>query len=366
MRASVRNIRLNLIISKSQYLFKTIFFSTFVEYNSYKMSKKNLLSSYSDFEKLTKNSLIDLKEMVDKYPYCQVVQMLFLLNLKKIADPNFDIQLSYTALSVPDRQLLKQHIEEIEKIISKPQMQASKRRAKDISEIPVTVEVKQEEKEAQWDRFAHLGTLTISKLLFDQTQDTSIHSRNTEVSDTGTPLPQKGLDARPKKSQALEDAKARLKEISGGLVGKSDEEVEEPKKEEEAQLLPTVPTSKTTPSKAKVNSKALVVPKKKSTTKAKIKNHELSKEELVERFLAKPDHILITPDNKKDYSYDADINQSLKEDFENGSETLAKLYVSQGAIDKAIEIYKHLSLKYPEKSRFFAKEIREAKKKIIK
>ena len=40
------------------------------------------------------------------------------------------------------------------------------------------------------------------------------------------------------------------------------------------------------------------------------------------------------------------------------SETLSKIYIQQGYYDKALRIIRSLSLNYPEKSRFFADQIR--------
>ena len=45
------------------------------------------------------------------------------------------------------------------------------------------------------------------------------------------------------------------------------------------------------------------------------------------------------------------------------TETLAKIYFNQKKIKKAIYAYRILSLKYPEKSSFFANQIKKLQKK---
>jgi len=57
------------------------------------------------------------------------------------------------------------------------------------------------------------------------------------------------------------------------------------------------------------------------------------------------------------------IAQSVSASDEIVTETLAKLYMEQGYYKNAKKAYKKLSLKYPEKSSFFAAQIKDIKKK---
>ncbi|HUM47580.1 MAG TPA: tetratricopeptide repeat protein, partial [Chitinophagales bacterium] len=55
--------------------------------------------------------------------------------------------------------------------------------------------------------------------------------------------------------------------------------------------------------------------------------------------------------------------KSIEMDDEMVTETLASIYEAQGLYDKAIRMYARLSLKFPEKSLFFAARIKELKSK---
>jgi len=60
---------------------------------------------------------------------------------------------------------------------------------------------------------------------------------------------------------------------------------------------------------------------------------------------------------KKDLAVD-----SISEDNELVSESLAKIYINQNLYSKAIDIYKALILKYPKKSAYFASQIQDIEK----
>ncbi|MDR0605901.1 MAG: hypothetical protein LBG80_16550 [Bacteroidales bacterium] len=86
----------------------------------------------------------------------------------------------------------------------------------------------------------------------------------------------------------------------------------------------------------------------------------VSLDELVEKFNNFPPKISFIPLDTDDETEQKDLGKSsIDDNSEIISETLANLYYSQGAYSKALEIYKALMQKYPEKSDTFAKIIED-------
>ncbi|MDR0412572.1 MAG: hypothetical protein LBH61_02030 [Dysgonamonadaceae bacterium] len=91
----------------------------------------------------------------------------------------------------------------------------------------------------------------------------------------------------------------------------------------------------------------------------------LQHQDTIDRFLEKEEQssFRITLKDKDEDSLPPDLTATGKEDF--FSETLAKIYLKQKKYAKALEIIRKLSLHYPEKSLYFADQIRFLEKLVI-
>lgn len=91
--------------------------------------------------------------------------------------------------------------------------------------------------------------------------------------------------------------------------------------------------------------------------------HPKESEKLVEAFMEKPLQ-RAKPVKKEFYSPVNMAKQSVTDNDFFVTETLAKIYIKQGNLAKAIKVYQNLSLKHPEKNTIFAAQIKNLKEQL--
>ena len=244
------------------------------------MDRQQFISYIKEPEKLDKNTLPDIEILTSKFPYCQSLQILHLLNLKMINHVMYSEQLKSTAAHIADRKRLRELI----KSMQSEEEQGTKNEQGSTSK----------EKQA-------------TNIDVEENDQTTSHSEfRTPHSDPIVPVIEQDEEARLLRLKEI--VENRLKEIAGEKADVPDE-----------------------PS--------------------------LSKDELIEKFM-RDEPSISRP--KKDFFDPVKVARDSQEEHSGMvTETLARIHIQQGNFDKAIEIYRKLSLNFPEKSAYFAAQIKK-------
>ncbi|HUV00308.1 MAG TPA: hypothetical protein VMW32_05030 [Bacteroidales bacterium] len=299
------------------------------------MNRSDFLRMIEESAPIDRQMIGELNDLVNIFPYFQSAHMLLLKALKDSSDVRFENQLRNSAIHVADREVLyyflkseavsEPDIREIPEEKTAPvftvadSQQTVIESGKNSEELINEIEKSQYEKSAEEELSADENRFARSILISTETNDDESDHAIFVITDESSPAEEKiffmdpGFSI-PDRSDLLElDA-----EDSGTIKPEDDSEPGSVKK---------------------------------------------LQADLIDKFIdANP---RIEPSKEKsDYPVE-DISKPFIE--ERGSfvtETLAKIYTIQGYYSKAIDIYEKLSLKYPEKSSYFATQVEKIKELI--
>lgn len=252
------------------------------------MDKETLYGLMEDHLKSTPETLNQLREAIDEFPYFQGCRVLILKNLSQLGNNEFETQLRHNAVLLPSRRTLYFSLHP-----------------------PKPIE-------------------TVGKEVVD----------NAEGGKNAKPAPKRG---RPRKTTTDEGKTPFI------LL------------EDESQ--PTV-TIHVEASSNTADTEILELVEGENGVSSHANSGKLAEnEDLIAKFISnQPTISRNTPPNHKDTGENEDISaSSVLEPEEMASESLAQIYLSQGYLEKAIRVFEKLSLKYPEKSSYFADEIQKIK-----
>ena len=285
------------------------------------MNKKTFTSLLAHPESISQKNLFGLSEIVEKYPFFQTARALHLKSLKKSNSLLYNDALKLTAAYTADRNIL------FEYITSNFFIQ---------NEISDTIQ-KQED--------SYLKLEVTTEDISEQVSKEIDQQLKTELKKADAIL-NPDLFLRRKKS---------VEKLTKNEITNSDLEKNNP-------LSFTKEDSHSFSEWLKLTTaKPIVREETNNLSNSKKLNSDLINKFIQENPKLKPSKSTVKYDNEENLA-----NQITYTSEALMTETLAKVYLQQNNYQKALQAYKILSLKYPEKSGFFADQIRAINKYINK
>ena len=273
------------------------------------MDSKQLIGYMTRPERLKGQAVQEMEQLTADYPYFAIGQALLTIAYQNTGNEQYETQLKRTAALMPNRDKLR-----LFSLIARHRWESE-------PEVPALPdEFSPEQETAPSDNvFSNIEPIETK-----EEQNTGIIREKVFI------IPEIDLSGSHEELSAemalLEEKRKSLDELKA-IIANRLKEIEEEKQRKETEQ-----------------------PKPK----------KLSRKELIDKFILENPSITRP---KAEFYNPISVAQNSIIDQENiVSETLAKIYEKQGYFDKAISIYEKLGLKYPEKSRYFAAQIERLQK----
>jgi hypothetical protein len=312
------------------------------------MNRNDFLNMIEDTVPVNRQMIREVYELIDIFPYFQSAHLLLLKGLQNYADVKFENQLRNSAIHIADREVLYYLL----KTKSSSEIEQDQSKHEQVSAGEPVYETEQTVIESGKN----------SEDLISEIEKNSVKAKSTEQQDIVNQAPGHSiLISTESDNEEAAGVMLLMDEESSPYENKvfyMDPGFAFPEKNELLELDLDFDERKTIISdKISLNQEHL-------DNEANNSKKQLQSE-LIDKFIfANP---RIEPVKEKSSLPVEDISRSFIEE-EGGfvTETLARIYVSQGYYSKSIDIYEKLSLKFPEKSSYFASQIEKVKEYIKK
>ncbi|MDX1278372.1 tetratricopeptide repeat protein [Oceanihabitans sediminis] len=290
-------------------------------------------------QEVTASQTEALKTILDTFPYCQSARALYLKGLKNKESFNYNQELKTTASYTTDRSILFDFITS-EKFLQNEISKNIKQNTEHLKDIPVDVEdISVNKKVTLDDRLKQQIEETTGVLdpdLFEPKTKTSKVEEVKEVEENA----QSDIEEQPKEVPSQETKQEKDSPDKILNIGKPLQfgQNETHSFNEWLKLASYTPIER----------------EEKPKPKKKTKSEKEKKFDLIEKFISKNPKLKPTKTATKNNNI---AEERMIQPESLMTETLARIYVEQKNYKKAIQSYKILILKYPEKSGFFADQI---------
>lgn len=307
------------------------------------MDQQELITYLSQPETLQGQAINDVEAVAQQYPYFGMAQCLLTIAYQNEGDPRYDTQLKKTACIVPNRNNLRMFTVMAKRRLElhKEALEAQKAlEAKEALEAQEALEAKEalETKETEVNPVAVTLETPETETATSESFFRFVESREIERQQPSeSVIPEKmfiipeidlrsGEEKLSDNLKILDEKRKTLDELKAIVTARLKELEEEKKKEEDGE---------------------------------KRTHQQMSRKELIDKFIA--ENPSISRPKAEFYNPISVAQNSTIDKDDIVSETLAKVYLKQGYFEKAISIYEKLSLNFPEKSIYFAAQIEQIK-----
>lgn len=315
------------------------------------MSKQRLLDVINS-ETISNEDLSTLKTIARNHPYSQIVHSLIAKGAFQAGDKDAQVVLHMAAMYATDRQVLKSLV-----TTGKPTKQEIKQKAitqpvKKVASIPQpppkeeiasgsTQQITSDHKISEGEKLRAEVYHNLELLLESKKPYSGVVLENTEIIEVKKPKIANKKTSTVKKAALAKKGERAVKINQKGVDSKI---------KKESKKVAKSKTPKTEKPKKKEN--------KQTNTKVR------EQIELIDEFIKKQPSLKITKGKAKEKEKDQEDLSKPSANFGEDliSENLAEILVGQGKKDKAIDIYKKLIWKFPQKKAYFATQIEELKK----